>query len=111
MSIELLAFIASTFGVAGSLPQIFKILRTGETRALSLTTSLMMFVSSLLWVLYGLTVGVYSIVFWNGVSTVLSACVAALKIRNEQDAILAHIAQALSAGLAFGGSRKNHLPS
>lgn len=92
MSLELLAFIASAFGVGGSLPQIFKILRTRETRALSLATYTMIACSSALWVAYGLAAAVYSIVFWNSLSALLCLWIVGLKIENEREAYRARIA-------------------
>lgn len=85
MSLELLAFIASSFGVCGSLPQILKILRTKDTAALSLTTQFMLGFSSLLWVAYGAFAHVYAIMFWNSIASLMAASVVYLKLKNERD--------------------------
>lgn len=83
MELELIAFLASTMGVGGCLPQIIKILKTKETEALSYSKYLMGVVAGILWVAYGLMVPVYSIVFWNSISTVMAMTVVALKFYNE----------------------------
>ena len=83
MELELIAFLASTMGVGGCLPQIIKILKTKETEALSYSKYLMGVVAGILWVAYGLMAPVYSIVFWNNISTVMAMTVIALKFYNE----------------------------
>lgn len=83
MELELIAFLASTMGVGGCLPQIIKILKTKETEALSYSKYLMGVVAGILWVAYGLMAPVYSIVFWNSISTVMAMTVVALKFYNE----------------------------
>ena len=75
MELEIIAFIASMLGVGGCLPQIIKILRTGETAALSYTTYFLVFIAGILWTTYGFMAPVYSIIFWNSLSTVMSATV------------------------------------
>lgn len=84
MSREILAFICSAIGVGGSLPQLLKILRTKETKALSYGTYCMLFSSSILWVTYGIITPVYSIVFWNSLSAIFAISILVIKIRNEK---------------------------
>ncbi len=84
---EFIAFIASMLGVGGTLPQIIKIIRTGDTRALSYPTYLMWVIGSMLWVSYGLAEAVYSIVFWNCVSFMTAMTVINLKFKNENKAL------------------------
>ncbi|MAH04984.1 MAG: SemiSWEET family transporter [Pseudomonadota bacterium] len=83
MELEIIAFLASTLGVGGCLPQIIKILKTKETAALSYSKYLMGVLAGMLWVAYGLMAPVYSIVFWNSISTVMAVTVVALKFYNE----------------------------
>lgn len=83
MELEILAFIASAMGVGGCLPQIIKIFRTKDTSALSYGTYALIFISGILWTLYGCIAPVYAIVFWNSISTVMAATVLSLKYTNE----------------------------
>jgi MtN3 and saliva related transmembrane protein len=88
MELELIAFIASAFGVCSCLPQILKVLRTQDTTALSFSCYIMMFFSAALWVLYGVITPIYSIVFWSSISTVLTMMVIFLKFKNEYGHVL-----------------------
>lgn len=83
MELEIIAFMASTLGVGGCLPQIIKVLKTKETAALSYSHYIMMMIGGLLWVGYGLMAPVYSIVFWNTLSTFMALTVVLLKAKNE----------------------------
>ncbi len=86
MSLELIAFIAAAFGVSSSLPQIYKILKTKDTLCLSYGTYVMVCISGMIWISYGLIAPVYSIVLWNSVSVMLSLSILALKMNNERPA-------------------------
>jgi MtN3 and saliva related transmembrane protein len=98
MELEIIAFLASTLGVGGCFPQIVKILKTKETAALSYSKYLMGVAAGILWVSYGLMTPVYSIVFWNTISTLMAVAVVALKFFNEcQDAAQYEAARSLSA--------------
>jgi len=83
MELEIIAFLASTLGVGGCFPQIVKILKTKETAALSYSKYLMGVAAGILWVMYGLMTPVYSIVFWNSISTLMAMAVVGLKFFNE----------------------------
>ena len=83
MELELIAFIASTIGIGGCLPQIIKIIKTKDTTALSYGKYAMGVFAGLLWVYYGLLAPMYSIVFWNSISTLMAITVLLLKYRNE----------------------------
>lgn len=87
IDLEIIAFIASTMGIGGSIPQILKILRTGETRALSYGNYLMITAGSSMWVLYGCLAPVYSIIMWNTISVFLALSVISLKMKNEKPEI------------------------
>ena len=85
LNTEILAFIASMIGVSGSLPQIFKILRTRETKALSYGQYMLVILSCSLWVFYGFVILVYSIAIWNSLALVTSMTVVAMKYKNEKE--------------------------
>jgi MtN3 and saliva related transmembrane protein len=84
MELEIIAFIASALSVSGCLPQIIKIMRTQNTQALSYSKYYMAAIGGALWVSYGLMAPLYSIVFWNTISTIMAVTVIILKFRNEQ---------------------------
>jgi MtN3 and saliva related transmembrane protein len=87
IELEIVAFIASTIGVGGALPQIIKIIKTKETRALSYGQYFMSFIAGILWVSYGFLAPLYSIVFWNSISTIMALTVLILKFKNEHSEI------------------------
>lgn len=84
MELEIIAFIASALGVGGCLPQIIKIMRTKNTSALSYGTYFLVFISGILWTIYGFIAPVYAIIFWNSISTVMAATILGLKFWNEK---------------------------
>jgi MtN3 and saliva related transmembrane protein len=84
IEIEIVAFIASTIGVSGCIPQIHKILKTKDTEAISYGKYIMCALSSFLWIYYGTMVGTYSIVFWNIFSIVMAVSVIMLKYNQER---------------------------
>lgn len=84
MELEIIAFIASAMSVSGCLPQIMKILKTQDTQALSYSKYYMAAIGGALWVSYGLMAPLYSIVFWNTISTITAMTVIVLKFKNEQ---------------------------
>lgn len=98
MELEIIAFIASAMSVSGCLPQIIKILRTRETQALSYSKYFMAVIGGALWVSYGLMAPLYSIVFWNTISTITAITVIILKFKNEQPHYFRPV-EALSARL------------
>jgi uncharacterized protein with PQ loop repeat len=83
MELELLAFIASMIGVTSCVPQIIKIIKKQDTDAISYTKYIMSAVAGILWVTYGFQAPLYSIVFWNSISTTLSLTVVILKLKND----------------------------
>ena len=83
MELEIIAFIASALSVSGCVPQIIKILKTQDTQAISYGKYYMAATGGLLWVGYGLMAPLYSIVFWNTISTIAALTVITLKLVNE----------------------------
>lgn len=83
IEIEIVAFIASSLGVGGCIPQIYKIIKTQETKAISYGKYVMCAISSFLWVYYGSMVGTYSIMFWNSFSIIMAITVIILKYKEE----------------------------
>jgi len=85
LEIEIIAFIASTLGVGGCIPQIYRIIKTKRTRAISYSKYIMCVFSGFLWVYYGSMVGTYSIMFWNSFSIIMAATVVCLKYYQERE--------------------------
>ncbi|MEM7650673.1 MAG: SemiSWEET family transporter [Pseudomonadota bacterium] len=84
MELEILAFLASSMAVCGSLPQILKILKTKDTSAISYGMYFMYVAAAVMWILYGLQAHVYSIIAWNTIAFCTATSVLVLKFKNEK---------------------------
>lgn len=83
LELEIIAFAASLIGVSGSLPQIIKIIKTKETKAISYNMYFMLILGSCLWITYGIRAPLYAIVFWNIIAIFTYITVMALKFKVE----------------------------
>lgn len=82
--LEGLAFCAGMLSITSSAPQFYRILALKSAQSVSLTTYSMLFVSSILWVTYGLVAPRYSIVFWNALGVILTSMVILAKRRYDR---------------------------
>jgi MtN3 and saliva related transmembrane protein len=78
--VELLGLLAGFLTAFSSIPQIVKIIRLKDSRAVSVVTFSMLVGSYGLWLAYGVIQGAISIVFWNVIALVLGGIVLFLKI-------------------------------
>ena len=85
IEMEIIAFIASLLGTFASLPQIYKIIKTNDTQALSYQNYILVLCSSFVWIFYGYIAPVYSIMLWNSIFALLSLTVIFLKFFNERN--------------------------
>lgn len=83
--LEGLAFIAGALGITSSAPQFYRILALKCAQSVSLTTYVMLLLSSMLWVAYGLMAPLYAIVFWNGLGVILTGMVILAKRRFDRE--------------------------
>ena len=81
-AVEILGLIAGLFGAGSFLPQAFKIIRTKQTRDISLSMYVLFSFALFLWLIYGLLIGSLSIVMWNSVTLLLTLVIVYLKIRH-----------------------------
>lgn len=98
---ELIAFIASAIGVCGTLPQLFRLLRTKDTKAISYLAYTMLAVSSVLWVSYGFVANVYSIMFWNTLSFTFALAVLLVKAKNESPLLFLKLSMTIRAAMRY----------
>lgn len=63
------------------LPQVIKILKTQETKAISLSMYSVLVTGILLWLVYGLMIKDIPLIVANGITFILSGVVLILKIR------------------------------
>jgi MtN3 and saliva related transmembrane protein len=81
LSIELVGGAAALLTTLCWLPQALKLLRTRETRDLSLLAYVAFSAGVLLWLLYGLLIGSVPVVAANAVTLVLALAIVSLKLR------------------------------
>ena len=80
---ELVGDLAALLTTLCWLPQALKILRTRETRDLSLIAYLAFAGGVALWLVYGVLLGTWPIIIANGVTLALAGVVLVLKVRHQ----------------------------
>jgi MtN3 and saliva related transmembrane protein len=79
--IELLGFLAALCTTGAFIPQVWHILKTRDTRALSLTMYLLFTVGLVLWLIYGILIGSPPVVVANAITLVLALIILGCKVR------------------------------
>jgi MtN3 and saliva related transmembrane protein len=80
---EVLGFFAGLFTLLTYVPQSIKTLKSRKTRDLSLITLILLSLSALLWVVYGLRKALPAIWLTNSVVSVLALSILAIKLQNK----------------------------
>ncbi|RWI50530.1 MAG: hypothetical protein EOR16_30185 [Mesorhizobium sp.] len=78
--IELLGTLAAVLTTFASLPQVLKILRDRQTRDISLLANGTLALGILLWAVYGLGIGSFTLFAANSVSLLFIAAIIAMKV-------------------------------
>lgn len=81
-SIELIGYVAAVCTTGAYLPQAIKVVKTGDTRSLSLSMYVILTFGVLLWFGYGLSRGDYPLAGANAITLLFSFTILILKIRN-----------------------------
>lgn len=81
MNAEIVGFIAGVFVAVALLPQVIKSWKTKSTQDISLGWSAMSLVGQIMWIIYGLLIGSYSLVIMSGITLVMAISVLYLKLR------------------------------
>ena len=79
-----LGYLAAALGSLGWLPQLVRTLRTRQVRDISLWTTLLIFVTVCLWLVYGLLLGAWPIIIANLLSASVVGVLLAAKILWEK---------------------------
>lgn len=79
---DIVGGIAAFLTTTSFLPQAIHVLRTRDTRAISLTMYAMFTAGIMLWGIYGLMTMQWSIIIANGVTVVLAALILVMKMRD-----------------------------
>ncbi len=78
----LIGLIAAICTTCSFLPQVIKIVRSKKTTDVSLLMYAILTTGLFLWLIYGLILHDFPLIFSNSISLALSACVLLLKIRH-----------------------------
>src|SRR3954466_15950320 len=81
----LMGLIAGCCATFAYVPQVIKVWREGDTRAISLRMYVVLTAGFVLWLGYGLTLGSWPIVAFNAANLVLSAVILRLKLREGRN--------------------------
>ena len=65
----------------GLVPQILRVWRLKDAQEISLTFNLLSLGGTLLWFVYGIVLGLLSVIVWNGTNVVLLALLLAVKLK------------------------------
>jgi MtN3 and saliva related transmembrane protein len=79
--IDIVGFIGAVLTTLCWLPQLFKVLREKEARALSLPTTSAFTVGVMLWLIYGLAIGDWPLIGSNAATLALIAPILVMKLR------------------------------
>jgi len=65
----------------GLIPQIVRVLRLRDARQISLPFNLLSLGGTVLWLTYGILLGLLSVTFWNGVNCILYVILLSVKLK------------------------------
>lgn len=78
---------AEAFGLAGGffialglVPQVLRVWRMKDAKEISLTFVVLTMTGTALWLVYGVLLGLLSVMLWNGVNLVLQSALLAVKL-------------------------------
>lgn len=77
-----IGIIAAILTTSAFLPQVIKTVKTKKTEDLSLVTFLMILAGTILWFVYGYSLGDKPLMFANGITAALTAVILTIKIRS-----------------------------
>ncbi len=83
--VTLLGTVAGLCSMGSFVPQVLKIWREGDTRAISLRMYLVMTAGFVLWLAYGVVIGSWPVVIVNIANVALSGTILWLKLRAGKD--------------------------
>ncbi len=79
--VEIIGMLAAVLGTIAWFPQVIKIVRTKDTKSLSLPTSILIFITVALWLIYGIAIASWPIIIANIASVTLLGLIILYKIK------------------------------
>ena len=78
---EALGLVAGFLVSLGLLPQILRVLKLKDARQISLPFNLLSLGGTVLWLTYGILLGLLAVVFWNGINCILYLVLLSVKLK------------------------------
>jgi MtN3 and saliva related transmembrane protein len=78
---ELVGLVAGFLVAFGLVPQILRVWRLKDAQEISLPFNLLTFSGAILWLNYGIILGLLSVIVWNAVNCVLLALLLVVKLK------------------------------
>lgn len=78
---ELIGFVAGIFVAVSVLPQVVKSWKTRSTKDIAISWSIINLIGQLLWILYGVVIGSWSLVIMSAITTVMNISMIVLKLK------------------------------
>ena len=79
--VELIGLVAGFLVAAGLVPQILRVLKLRDAQEISLLFNLLTLAGTLLWLGYGISLGLASVIVWNGINAGLLTILLAVKVK------------------------------
>jgi MtN3 and saliva related transmembrane protein len=83
--IEILGLVAGMFVALGLVPQVLRVWKLRSAQEISLSFNLLSLIGTTLWLVYGLFLGLTSVVLWNGANDALLILLLIMKLRYGMD--------------------------
>lgn len=81
--IEAIGFLAAFCTTVAFVPQVYHIVKTKDTSAISLPMYLIFTLGIISWLIYGIAIGELPLILANGITLVLSLWIVVLKIKHK----------------------------
>jgi MtN3 and saliva related transmembrane protein len=85
LQIEILGLVAGMFVALGLVPQIVRVWRLKSAQEISLSFNLLFLIGTMLWLAYGLFLGLISVIVWNGANSALLMLLLTVKLKFGMD--------------------------
>jgi MtN3 and saliva related transmembrane protein len=79
--VELIGLAAGLLVASGLIPQILRVWRLKDAQEISLLFNLLTLAGTILWLGYGITLGLVSVIVWNGANTILLIMLLSVKVK------------------------------
>jgi len=81
LQVEVLGLAAGFFVALGLVPQILRVWKLKDAQEISLSFNLLSLTGTILWLAYGLFLGLISVILWNGTNVVLLTLLLLVKLK------------------------------